>query len=64
MKYVKCINPLGYESSVELNGIYTIVSDLEKDSTGFIQILDKNGETARLPAFRFIFLAKKEEQAA
>ncbi|MCX7998358.1 MAG: hypothetical protein N3A69_05325, partial [Leptospiraceae bacterium] len=64
MNYVKCINSLGYESSVELNGIYTVVSDSEKDATGFIHILDKNGETASIPAFRFIYLNKKEEQAA
>lgn len=60
---VKCINALGYESSVDLNGIYPIVSD-ERNTTGFIRIMDKYGEISQIPAFRFIFLAKNEEQAA
>ncbi len=64
MSYVKCINSLGYENSVELNGVYAVVNDATKDTTGFIQILDKNGDIAAIPAFRFIYLEGKKEQAA
>ncbi len=64
MKLVKCINSLGYEDSVELNGIYSLVNDKEKEITGFIEIIDKNGQSVALPAFRFIPMYKQEEQAA
>jgi hypothetical protein len=64
MKYVKCINSLGYEESVELNGIYNLIDDQEKDSRGFIEIVDKNGDCVSLPALRFVVLHRREEQAA
>lgn len=64
MKFVKCINSLGYEDCVDLNGVYSLVDDREKELTGFIEIIDKNGDCVSLPAFRFIQMYRREEQAA
>ena len=53
IKYVVCINNEGYQASLELQGLYQVISDKTIEDDGDIRIIDESGEDYIYPAFYF-----------
>ncbi len=53
-QFVVCIDNSGYEASLEVHKIYSVVPDSEAAQEGDLRIVDESGEDYLYPADRFI----------
>jgi hypothetical protein len=53
-RFVVCIDNSGYEASLELHKIYSVVEDLAAAEDGDLRIVDESGEDYLYAASRFM----------
>ena len=47
VRFAVCVDNAGYESSVEKNKIYVVMSDTEAERDGDLRVVDESGEFFR-----------------
>lgn len=52
--YALCVNPQGYEASLEVRKIYRVLPDPAAHREGLLRILDESGEDYLYPADLFV----------
>ena len=53
-RFVVCIDNSGYEASLELRKIYTVIPDFDAAQGGDLRIVDESGEDYLYAAGRFV----------
>ena len=53
-RFVVCIDNAGYEASLELHKIYSVVPDTDAAQDGDLRIVDESGEDYLYSADRFV----------
>ena len=53
-QFAVCIDNSGYEASLELRKIYTVLPDVDAERDGDLRIIDESGEDYLFSADRFI----------
>lgn len=52
-EFAVCINNIGYEASLEVGKLYSVVPDEEAASHGYSRVIDESGEDYGYSANRF-----------
>ncbi len=60
VRFVVCVDNVGYPASLELHKIYRVLPDEEAESDGDLRIVDESGEDYLYPARRFILVSLPE----
>ena len=53
MKWTVCIKNVGYEASLEVRKLYTLVDDPKAQTVGMIRVVDESGESYLYPVEMF-----------